>query len=403
MIAEAVRSFSEVERGRRPQESRSGRPPQTAGFAAIAGLERTPAEARQSDASMRPGAHGRRRSGTGEEFWQFRAAADGDPARMIDWRRSAKSDGHFVRDKEMQTSNSVFFWADASRSMQFSGREDRPPKADRSRLMALAAAILFARTEERVGVLGNPGRQATGMRQIDRMAVRLLVRMIRNGLPPLPSSQGRKTVLSFGFLARMDNQGRGPRLARRGDRRACPSSLDPVELSFPTHNRPSSEHVGKRPLNRFGGAIRVAFRNPLRERMEESGTGGRIAGAVAPHDGLGCQTRCNWLCQHPDGGVGLWSSALEFASPLVLLGLISLPILWILLRTMPPPARRQDFPPVVLLGGLEDSESETRSIPLWLRLLRLAAVAAAIIGFADPVLVGEGPTGQESGSPALVC
>ena len=93
---------------------------------------------------------------------------------------------------------------------------------------------------------------------------------------------------------------------------------------------------------------------------------------------------------------------LEFASPLVLLGLLSLPILWILLRTMPPPARRQDFPPVVLLGGLKDSESETRSIPLWLRLLRLAAVAAAIIGFADPVLVGEGPAGQESGSPALV-
>ena len=93
---------------------------------------------------------------------------------------------------------------------------------------------------------------------------------------------------------------------------------------------------------------------------------------------------------------------LEFASPLVLLGLISLPILWILLRTMPPPARRQEFPPVVLLGGLKDSESETRSIPPWLRLLRLAAVAAAIIGFADPVLVGEGPAVQETGSPALV-
>ena len=93
---------------------------------------------------------------------------------------------------------------------------------------------------------------------------------------------------------------------------------------------------------------------------------------------------------------------LEFASPLVLLGLISLPILWILLRTMPPPARRQDFPPVVLLGGLKDNESETRSIPPWLRLLRLAAVAAAIVGFADPVLVGEGPAVQETGSPALV-
>mgnify|MGYP000285967228 FL=1 len=46
------------------------------------------------------GAHGRRQSGMGDEFWQYRAATDGDASRMIDWRRSARSDAHFVREME---------------------------------------------------------------------------------------------------------------------------------------------------------------------------------------------------------------------------------------------------------------------------------------------------------------
>ena len=38
------------------------------------------------------GEHGRRRSGIGDEFWQYRPVRPGDEARMIDWRRSARSD-----------------------------------------------------------------------------------------------------------------------------------------------------------------------------------------------------------------------------------------------------------------------------------------------------------------------
>ncbi len=98
----------------------------------------------------------------------------------------------------------------------------------------------------------------------------------------------------------------------------------------------------------------------------------------------------------------LFLGPVGFATPLALLGLIALPLLWILLRTLPPPARLQVFPPVVLLGGLKDDDSETKSIPLWLRLMRILAVAAAIIGFSDPTIVGEGNETQESGKPALL-
>ncbi|MDM7933143.1 DUF4159 domain-containing protein [Tabrizicola sp.] len=75
-----------------------------------------------------------------------------------------------------------------------------------------------------------------------------------------------------------------------------------------------------------------------------------------------------------------------FAVPWLLLGLIVLPILWFLLRAVPPAPIRRRFPGVALLLGLKDEEAETDKTPWWLLLLRMLAVAAAIIGFAGPIL-----------------
>lgn len=75
-----------------------------------------------------------------------------------------------------------------------------------------------------------------------------------------------------------------------------------------------------------------------------------------------------------------------FATPLLLLGLIALPILWLLLRAVPPAPIRRRFPGVALLLGLQDEDNETDKTPWWLLLLRMAAIAAAIIAFAGPIL-----------------
>ncbi len=77
---------------------------------------------------------------------------------------------------------------------------------------------------------------------------------------------------------------------------------------------------------------------------------------------------------------------LGFTAPLLLLGLLALPILWILLRAVPPAPIRRRFPGVALLLGLTDDETETDKTPWWLLLLRMLAVAAAIIAFAGPIL-----------------
>lgn len=75
-----------------------------------------------------------------------------------------------------------------------------------------------------------------------------------------------------------------------------------------------------------------------------------------------------------------------FLAPWLLLGLAALPILWLLLRAVPPVPIRRMFPGVVLLLGLSDEDQVTDRTPLWLLLLRMLAVAALIVGLAGPIL-----------------
>ncbi|MBC6441554.1 MAG: DUF4159 domain-containing protein [Rhodobacteraceae bacterium] len=75
-----------------------------------------------------------------------------------------------------------------------------------------------------------------------------------------------------------------------------------------------------------------------------------------------------------------------FLAPWLLAGLSILPLLWWLLRAIPPAPLRRRFPAVLLLLGLEDKETSPDRTPWWLLLLRMLAVSTAIIAFARPVL-----------------
>ncbi len=76
---------------------------------------------------------------------------------------------------------------------------------------------------------------------------------------------------------------------------------------------------------------------------------------------------------------------LGFASPLVLFGLLSLPVLWWLLRLIPPRPRRIEFPPARLLFDIAPKEETPARTPWWLTLLRLSLAALLIIAAAGPV------------------
>ncbi len=79
-------------------------------------------------------------------------------------------------------------------------------------------------------------------------------------------------------------------------------------------------------------------------------------------------------------------TSIAFANPLILWALLALPVLWPLLRAIPPAPIKRRFPGVALLLGLTDEERQADKTPWWLLALRGLAIGAAILGFAGPIL-----------------
>src|SRR5262249_53851483 len=75
--------------------------------------------ARRVAATVIHGLHGRRRAGSGENFWQYRRFISGEPASRVDWRRSARDDHLYVREREWEAAHTVWVWPDRSPSMIF--------------------------------------------------------------------------------------------------------------------------------------------------------------------------------------------------------------------------------------------------------------------------------------------
>jgi uncharacterized protein (DUF58 family) len=109
------------------------------------GLPDLVAEAMRISLNVSHGIHGRRRSGPGETFWQFRQYQPNDAATLIDWRRSASSDHVFVREREWEAAHTVWLWPDLSPSMAFKSHLSSVTKRDRALVLVLAAAELLAR------------------------------------------------------------------------------------------------------------------------------------------------------------------------------------------------------------------------------------------------------------------
>src|SRR5881394_467599 len=111
-----------------------------AGRTLAANLPRLILESRKIAATVIHGLHGRRRAGTGENFWQFRRFMSGEPAARVDWRRSARDDHLYVREREWEAAHTVWIWADRSPSMVFSSPIARESKLDRALVISFALA-----------------------------------------------------------------------------------------------------------------------------------------------------------------------------------------------------------------------------------------------------------------------
>src|SRR6201988_5157977 len=100
-------------------------------------------EARRVAATIIHGLHGRRRAGSGENFWQYRRFISGEPAGRVDWRRSARDDFLYVREQEWEAAHTVWIWPDRSPSMTFQSKLAQEPKLERALIVAFRLAELL--------------------------------------------------------------------------------------------------------------------------------------------------------------------------------------------------------------------------------------------------------------------
>lgn len=256
------------------------------------------------------GEHGRRRAGQGDEFWQYRPAHPGDSARMIDWRRSARSDAHFVREREWQAAQSVTLWIDRSRSMAYAGDRARPPKADRARLLGLALTILLLRGGERVGLAGDAVPPRAGRAQAERLALALAAEGGDDyGVPNTGSAAAHgRVVLISDFLSDIAGvEGAIARAADRGCRGAILQVLDPAEEDFPFDGRTIFESMGGtlRHETLRAGDLRARYLDRLAERKARLSALARASGwhVHTHHTGEPAQGALLWLYRALEAGL----------------------------------------------------------------------------------------------------
>ncbi|MAX74319.1 MAG: DUF58 domain-containing protein [Nioella sp.] len=261
------------------------------------------ADAQHLAATILLGEHGRKRAGTGDEFWQYRQAEAGDALRSIDWRRSARADVHFVRQTEWQAAQSVMIGVDDARSMTYSGSKARPSKLRRAQTLAMALAILAVRGGERVGLthLAEPPRG--GEAQLMRMASALMDPEDAGdyGTPrPQVMPLGARAVVFSDFLGEV-----GPveealgQAADRGVKGALVQVLDPDEERFPFDGRTLFESMSG--AIRFetlkAGGLRAAYLKRLALRKAQLRDIARRTGwrYHCHHTGEGAEPSLLWI------------------------------------------------------------------------------------------------------------
>lgn len=195
-------------------------------------------EAKQVANTMVVGWHGRRRAGPGESFWQFRPFTAGEPMKRIDWRRSARDDHLYVREREWEAAHTVWLWADLSASMAFRSKLANVTKRDRALVLLLGLAELLAKTGERVGVPGIR-RPVSDRQAAERIAAALTHAADPLSLPDTHEIRRFSEVVVFAdLLDPIEDITQWIRqVAATGARGHLVMVLDPIEETFPFSGR----------------------------------------------------------------------------------------------------------------------------------------------------------------------
>jgi uncharacterized protein (DUF58 family) len=231
-------------------------------------------DAERLAAAVSLGVHGRRKAGMGESFWQFRRYRPEDSSTAIDWRQSAKSQHLFVREREWEAAQSVWFWCDSSPGMQFAS--GKVTKAERAKLLALALASVLVRGGERVALFGDGHAPASSRAALRRIGHTLLDLPPNDAALPPDSAitKNAQFVWLSDFLSSLDDiEVTLRRLSRSAVAGQLVHIVDPAEEDFPFTGRTRFEDARGAQSETIGRAETVAgaYRHRFKAHTEALG------------------------------------------------------------------------------------------------------------------------------------
>jgi len=215
-------------------------------------------EAERVAHTIAQGLHGRRRTGMGEAFWQFRRYRQGDMATSIDWRKSARSDRLYVRETEWEAANTIWLWVNPGDTMDFQSHLSTTTKRDRATVLALALGSLLISAGERIGAFGSDVPASSYRTALTPVANAFAEAQAepaetRTPLPPSVTLSRFSNIVCFSdFLEPVDVIGdRLATIASRDVRGHLVPVLDPAEETLP--------YEGRKEFQEIGGSLRLTI------------------------------------------------------------------------------------------------------------------------------------------------
>ncbi|MDH5723197.1 MAG: DUF58 domain-containing protein [Alphaproteobacteria bacterium] len=194
-------------------------------------------KARQHADHIISGGHASKKSGMGENFWQFKEYSPGDRLQDIDWRQSAKTDHVFIRQKEWQKAQKNFFWSASYKGMDYKSKHAQYSKREAASILLLSLAFGMVNADEQIG-LYSQSRTGRGDNAVLRLGEHFLSDKDDLKLPDTRSfvpPRGSTLIAAGDFLSDLDEIAHSlNELKSRIDNGLIIQILDPdeIELDF---------------------------------------------------------------------------------------------------------------------------------------------------------------------------
>ena len=187
------------------------------------------------------GMHNRNKDGLGDNFWQFRKYEYGDPAHLIDWKKTAKSNETFIQEKELQTLQNFVIWRDTSKSMNFRSSESIDTKLYRANLFTLALTIILSKSGENIILNGLKSKLLKGGNAVNFVSNQINEKVTDSykSSPNVNEIKNNSDVILIGdFLNNIiETEKTIKELSNRGINGIIIQILDPAERFFPYKGR----------------------------------------------------------------------------------------------------------------------------------------------------------------------